>query len=47
MFEIFYSLQAFMLHSKSMTYIGMGLGVLAVWLFFLFLTGRDDDIRKY
>ena len=44
---IFYSLQDFMLCTKSMTYILMGLGVLGLFGFWLFLTGRDKPIRKY
>lgn len=45
--EIFYSLQDFMLSSKSWTYILMGLGVLGLLGYWLFLTGRDERIRKY
>ena len=45
--NIFYSLQDFMLCTKSMTYIFMGLGVLVLLGFWLFLTERDKPIRKY
>ena len=44
---IFYSLQDFMLSTKTMTYILMGLGVLGLLGYWLFLTGRDESIRKY
>jgi len=44
---IFYSLQDFMLSTKNMTYILMGLGVLGLLGYWLFLTGRDEKIRKY
>ncbi len=45
--HVFYSLQDFMLCTKSMTYICMGLGVVGLLGFWIFLTGRDDSIRKY
>ena len=45
--SIFYSLHDFMLCTKSMTYILMGLGVLGLLGYWLFLTGRDESIRKY
>ncbi len=45
--EHFYSLQNFMLWSKSLTYICMGLGVLGLLGYWLFLTGRDEQIRKF
>jgi hypothetical protein len=44
---VFYSLQDFMLSTKSCTYILMGLGVLGLLGYWLFLTGRDENIRKY
>lgn len=47
MTEIFYSLQAFLLHTKSWTYVLMGLSVLAIWGFYIFISGRDEKIRKY
>ncbi|MDR2744190.1 MAG: hypothetical protein LBB66_03180 [Desulfovibrio sp.] len=43
----FYSLQDFMLHTKTLTYILMGLGLPAMLGWWLFLTGRDEEIRKY
>ena len=43
----FYSLQDFMMHTKSITYILMGLGVLGLLGYWLFLTERDEEIRKY
>lgn len=44
---IFYSLHEFMLHTKTITYILMGLGVVGLLGYWLFLTGRDESIRKY
>jgi len=38
---IFYSLHDFYLHSKSITYIFMGAGVICLLGWWLFLTGRD------
>lgn len=38
----YYSLQALFLHTKSITYILMGLGLLCLLGFYIFLTGRDD-----
>lgn len=45
--QTFYSLQAFMLETKSVTYLLMGAGIVALALFWRFLSGRDDEIRKY
>ena len=45
--HIFYSLHDFMLYTKSWTYVLMGLAVLAIWGFYLFLTGRDEKIKKF
>lgn len=44
---MFYSLQDFLLHTKSVTYILMGIGVLVLLAYWIFLTGRDDPMRKY
>ena len=44
---IFYSLHDFMLCTKTVTYILMGLGLLGLLGYWLFLTGRDESIRKY
>lgn len=44
---VFYSLQDFLLRTKSVTYIIMGLSVLGLCGYWIFLTGRDDEIRKY
>lgn len=43
----FYSLQDFMLHTKTVTYVLMGAGLVGIACFWLFLTGRDKDIRRY
>ncbi len=45
--EVFTSLQDFMLHTKSITYILMGVGLVALACFWVFLSGRDEDIRKF
>ena len=44
---VFYSLHDFMLCTKTATYIFMGLGLLGLLGYWLFLTGRDESIRKY
>ncbi len=44
---IFYSLHDFMIATKTVTYIFMGLGLIGLLGFWLFLTGREDPIRKY
>ncbi|GBC62322.1 hypothetical protein DENIS_3291 [Desulfonema ishimotonii] len=43
MHGIIYTLQDFMLHTKSITYILMGVGLIALTTFWCFLTDRDDD----
>lgn len=43
----FYSLHAFMLETKTLTYALMGLGVIALALFWRFLSGRDEKPRHY
>ena len=45
--DMFYSLHAFMLETKTLTYVLMGLGIVALACFWRFLSGRDEDIRKY
>ena len=45
--QTFYSLHAFMLETKTLTYLLMGAGIIALACFWRFMTGRDDDIRKY
>ena len=45
--SIFYSLHAYMLQTKSLTYGLMAAGLIALLCFWCFLCGRDDDIRKY
>ena len=45
--DTFYSLHAFMLETKTLTYVLMGLGIIAMACFWHFLSGRDEDIRKY
>jgi hypothetical protein len=36
-----------MVFTKGMVYILMGLGVLGLLGYWIFLTGRDEKIRKY
>lgn len=45
--ESLYSLHDFMVCTKNLTYILMGLGVLGLLGYWVFLTGRDEKIRKY
>jgi|APSaa5957512622_1039677.scaffolds.fasta_scaffold05432_2 hypothetical protein len=40
---IFYTLQDFMLHTKSITYLLMGLSLFAILAYAGFLMERDDD----
>lgn len=42
----FATLYDFMVHTKSWTYILMGLTLAGLWLFWHFLTGRDDTSIK-
>jgi Tfp pilus assembly protein PilO len=39
----FYSLQEFMLHTKGVVYILMGVMILGILGFWLYLNGRDED----
>ena len=45
--SIFYTLQDFMLHSKNITYIVMGIVLIALPLFWRFLSGRGEKKRTY
>jgi len=45
--RVFYTLQDFMLHSKSITYILIGGILIGLMLFWLFLAGRDEKKRTY
>lgn len=44
---IFYSLQDFLVHTKTITYILMGLGLFGLLGYFLFVMGREEKIRKF
>ncbi len=44
---IFYTLQEFMTYSNSITYIVMAGILIALPLFWCFLTGRDEKKRTY
>ena len=41
--QAFYTLQDFMVHTKAVIYVLMGLWLVGVVGFWRFLTGRDDD----
>jgi len=45
--HIFYTLHDFMLHTKSIVYILMGVILVCLPLFWLFLTGRDEKNNTY
>ncbi len=40
---VFYTLQDFMTHAKSITYLLMGLSLLVILAYSAFLMERDDD----
>lgn len=42
-----YTLQDFMLHSKNITYIVMAIVLIALPLFWRFLSGRDEKKRTF
>ena len=44
---IFYTLQDFLTHSKNITYLVMAGILIALPLFWCFLTGRDEKKRTY
>jgi hypothetical protein len=44
---VFFTLQDFMLHAKNMTYIVMGIVLIALPMFWRFLTGRDRKKRTF
>jgi hypothetical protein len=41
--ETFYTLQDFMLHTESITYIIIVAALIGITFFYRFLTDRDDD----
>ena len=41
--QVFYTLQDFMVHTKAVVYILMGLWLIGVVGFWRFLAGRDED----
>ncbi|MBF0101549.1 MAG: hypothetical protein HQK77_11640 [Desulfobacterales bacterium] len=45
--HIYYSLHDFMLHSKTITYLIMGVILILLPLYWRFLTGRDEKNRYY
>jgi hypothetical protein len=44
---IFYTLQDFMTHTKAIAYLLIAVALIALPLYWLFLTGRDDNKRTY
>ncbi|MFI3271902.1 MAG: hypothetical protein R3Y11_07380 [Pseudomonadota bacterium] len=47
MHETLVTLHEFMLYTKSWTYIFMGVALAVYVGYWIFLTGRDEKIRKY
>jgi len=45
--SVFYTLQDFMLHSKSITYIVMGIVLIVLPLFWRFLNCRNEKKRTF
>ena len=45
--QVIYTLHEFMLHTKSITYILMGCALAGFVGYWMFLTGRDEKIRKF
>jgi len=41
--KIFYTLQEFMIHTENISYIIMGVSLISITLFWIFLSGRDED----
>ena len=41
--QAFYTLRDFMVHTKAVVYVMMGIWLIGVVGFWRFLTGRDDD----
>ena len=44
---VYSSIQDFMLHSKSITYLLMGAGLVGLACFWYFLCARDKDINRF
>jgi len=47
MHTIFYTLHDFMVHTKDITYLIMGGLLIALPLFWVFLTGKDEKGKTY
>jgi hypothetical protein len=45
--SLFYTMHDFLLHSKSITYILMGVILVGLLLFWLFLSGRDEKKQTF
>jgi len=43
----YYVYHDFMMHTKSITYILMGLFVLGFWGIWAFMTSRDEELHKF
>ncbi len=44
---LFYTLQDFMTHTKAVAYVLIAAALIALPLFWKFLTGRDENERTY
>ena len=44
---VIYTLQDFMTHTKTITYLLMGATLVVLMLFWRFLTGRDEKKKTY
>ena len=47
MHTVFYTLQDFLLHSKGVTYVLMGVALVSMLGYWLFITDRDKKPRLY
>lgn len=45
--SMIYTLHDFMLHTKTITYVLMGVALVSFVGYWAFLTGREEKIRKY
>jgi hypothetical protein len=43
----FFTLQEFMTFTKGVAYLLMGCGLIGLPLYWIFLTGRDDEMRRF
>lgn len=45
--NIIFTLHDFMLHTKTITYVLMGVALVSFVGYWVFLTGREEKMRKY